>query len=211
MQTVHYDLQSSYVMQFNFGVERTVAGWTMGASYVGSRGLHLFRIGDANLAPQTVVNGVTVYQPALGRRNPNFASITQRITDAQSFYNALQMSLVRRFATGLRAQVSYTFSRSVDDSSGVNSQDFTDGSPYVIDYYDHKADRGLSSFWAKHVLARNWSYELPIARRMTGWGGVLLKGGQVTGITTLQSGHPFEIRLGFNRSGNLNTVSYADA
>ena len=56
----------------------------------------------------------------------------------------------------------------------------------------------------------NWSYELPFAKSMTGIGGLLLKGWQLNGITTVQTGHPFEVRLGsFNRSGNLNTVNYA--
>jgi hypothetical protein len=108
---------------------------------------------------------------------------------------------VRRIASGLHTQLSYTFSRSVDDSSGVNSQDYTDGSPYVIDYYDHKADRGPSSFWAKHVLAGNWSYELPIARSLTGAGGVLLKGWQVNGITTFRSGRPLNVCLQNENAG----------
>jgi len=167
------------------------------------------RIGDANLAPSTVVNGIKIYQPSLGRRNPNFASITQRISDAQSFYNALQMSVEKRFSHGARAQLSYTLSRAIDDSSGVNSQDYTDGSPYVLDYYDRKADRGLSNFWAQHVFVGNASYDLPFAKSMKGMGGLLLKGWQANSIVTAQTGHPFEVRLGFNRSGNLNTVNYA--
>src|SRR5262249_51604297 len=162
---------------------------------------HLIRIGDANLAPFTVVNGIKVYQPQAGRINPNFVSITQRITDAQSFYNSLQLSALKQITHGLRAQLSYTFSRAIDAASGVNSQDFTDGSPYVFDWYDRKADRGLSQFWAKHVFVGNWSYEIPVARSMTGVGGQILKGWQINSITTVQTGHPFEVREAFNRSG----------
>src|SRR5207302_983233 len=210
LQTTDYDVPSPYAMQFNLSIQRALPGdWVVSASYSGSRGLHLFRIGDANLAPFTVVNGIKVYQTQLGRMNPNFASITQRITDAQSYYNALQLTAQKQFSHGLRAQISYTFSRSIDDASGINSQDYTDGSPYVLDFYDRKADRGLSAFWAKQVFVGNWSYELPFARSMTGVGGVLLKGWQLNSITTVQTGHPFEVRLGFNRSGNLNTVNYA--
>jgi hypothetical protein len=78
-----------------------------------------------------------------------------------------------------------------------------------MDYYDRKADRGLSNFWAAHVFTGNWSYELPFAKGMHGVGGVLLKGWQLNNITTIQTGHPFSVRLGFNRSANLNTVTYA--
>jgi hypothetical protein len=89
----------------------------------------------------------------------------------------------------------------VDDSSGVNSQDYITGlSPYVLDFHNRKADRGLSNFWAKHVFVGNWTYELPFAKPMTGLGGLLLKGCQLS----VQTGHPFEVRLGsFNCSGNL--------
>jgi outer membrane receptor protein involved in Fe transport len=210
MQTLNYDLQNPYALQFNAGVQRSLPGdWMVSAAYSGSRGVHLFRVGDANLAPSTDVNGVKVYHPELGRRNPNFASAAQRISDSQSFYNALQLSAQKRLPGGLRAQISYTFSRAIDDSSGVNSQDYSDGTPYVLDFYDRKADRGLSSYWAKHVFAGNWSYELPFAKSMNGAAGFLLKGWQINSITTVQSGHPFEVREGFNRSGNLNTVNYA--
>ncbi len=210
LQTTNYDLQNPYALEFNFSVQRSLPGDVLvTAGYSGSRGNHLFRIGNANLAPFTYVNGVKIYHPEAGLINPNFANITQRITDAQSFYNALQLSALKQFSRGLRAQVSYTFSRSIDDASGINSQDYSDGSPYVLDFYDRKIDRGLSQFWAQHVLVANWSYELPFARSMKGAGGLLFKGWQLNSITTVQTGHPFEVRLGFNRSGNLNTVNYA--
>ena len=210
LQTTNYDLQNPYDLQFNLNIQRSLPSeWVVGAGYSGSRGVHLLRIGDANLAPFTVVNGIKVYQPQAGRLNPNFASITQRISDAQSFYNALQLSAQKQLSHGLHAQLSYTFSRAIDDSSGVNSQDYSDGSPYVFDYYDRKADRGLSTFWAQHVFVGNWSYELPFGNSMKGVGALFLKGWQLNSITTVQTGHPFEVRLGFNRSGNLNTVNYA--
>jgi hypothetical protein len=210
LQTTNYDLQSPYTLQFNLNVQRSLPGdWVVGAGYSGSRGNHLFRIANANLAPSIIVNGVKIYQPQLGRINPLYSSITQRVTDAQSFYNALQMSAQKQFSHGLRAQLSYTFSRSVDDASGINSQDYTSGSPYGLDFYDRKIDRGLSAYWARQVLVGNWSYELPWARSMKGAGGLLLKGWQLNSIATLQTGHPFEVRESFNRSGNLNTVNYS--
>lgn len=210
LQTTNYNLQNPYALQFNLSLQRSLPGeWVVSAGYSGSRGVHLLRIGDANLAPSTVVGGIKVYRPELGRRNPNFASITQRISDAQSYYNALQLSAQKQLSRGLRAQISYTFSKAMDDASGVNSQDYSDGSVYVLDYYDRKADRGLSSFWAQHVLVGNWSYELPFAQSMRGVAGALLKGWQLNSIITVQTGHPFEVREGFNRSGNLNTVNYA--
>lgn len=210
LQTVNFDLKTPYLIQYNMSIQRQLPGnWDITAGYAGSRGLHLFRLGDANLAPETIVNGRKVYQPQLGRRNPNFVGVWQRVTDAQSFYNSMQVSALKRFSSGFRAQTSYTFSRSIDDASGINSQDFSNVVQYGMDWYDRTLDRGLSAFHAKHNLSFNWTYNLPLAKNMTGVGGAILRGWQLNNITTMTSGHPFTVRLGFNRSNNLNTTSFS--
>jgi outer membrane receptor protein involved in Fe transport len=210
LQTVNFDLQTPYIMQFNASVQRALAGnWDVMAGYVGSRGRNLIRLGDANLAPEEIVNGVKVYRPTLGRRNPNFAGIWQRVTDATSEYNALQVGAHKRLSDGWRAQVSYTLSRSEDDSSGINSQDFSNVVQYGLDWYDTEYDRGLSAFHARHNLTFNGTWELPFFRSAKGLTGALLGGWQLNNITTLRSGHPFTVQLGFNRSGNLNTTSFS--
>ena len=210
LQTVNYDLQSPFITQYNAGVQRALPGdWDVFAGYVGSRGRNLIRIGDANLAPETIVNGVKTYQPQLGRRNTNFGPIFQRVTDAESFYDSLQLSLVKRYSHGLRAQVSYTLAKSIDDSSGINSQDFDNNVQYGIDWYDPTYDRGPSAFQARHNLTFNWGWDIPASSSLTGLAAGLLKGWQLNNVTTIQSGQPFTIRLGFNRSGNLNTTSFS--
>ena len=210
LQTVNSDLQTPYMMQFNANVQRQLPGdWDVMVGYVGSRGRNLIRLGDANLAPEQIVNGVKTYQPQLGRRNPAFQGVWQRITDAKSFYNALQVGVNKRLSHGWRGQVSYTLSESMDDSSGINSQDFSNVVQYGLDWYDPEFDRGLSAFHAKHNLTFNASWELPIFRNSTGLTAALLKGWQLNNITTLRSGHPFTVQLGFNRSGNLNTTGFS--
>jgi outer membrane receptor protein involved in Fe transport len=197
LQTVNYDLQTPFITQYNAGVQRALPGdWDVFAGYVGSRGRNLLRLGDANLAPETTVNGVKTYQPALGRRNPNFGPIFQRVTDARSFYDSLQVSVMKRYSHGVRAQMSYTLAKSTDDSSGINSQDFDSVVQYGLDWYDPTYDRGPSAFQARHNLTFNASWDIG-----RGW--------QINNVTTLQSGQPFTVRLGFNRSGNLNTTGFS--
>jgi hypothetical protein len=197
-------------MQYNLSLQRAMPGnWDVTLGYAGSHGLHLIRIADANLAPSILVNGVQTYLPKLGRRNSTFGGVTQRATDSQSFYNALQAGVSKRLSHGLRTQVSYTFARSIDEASGINSQDFDNSTQYSIDFYNRKADRGLSSFGVKHVLVANWSYELPFGQARTGIAGALVKGWQLNNIVTAQSGTPFEVRLGHNQSGNLNTIDFS--
>ncbi len=210
LQTVEFDLQTPYMVQFNVNAQRALPGnWDVTVGYVGSRGKNLIRLGDANLAPETIVDGVKTYQPQAGRRNPNFAGVWQRVTDAESFYDSLQVGLQKRFSQGWRAQLSYTLSESTDDSSGINSQDFSNVVQYSLDWYDPAFDRGLSAFHARHNLTLNGTWELPFFQSTRGLLGALVKGWSVNNITTLRSGHPFTPQLGFNRSGNLNTTGFS--
>jgi len=209
LQTTNFELDTPYIMQFNLGVQRSLGDWDVSLGYVGSRGKNLIRLGDANLAPETMVDGRKVYQPQLGRRNPSFTGVWQRMTDAESFYNSAQVSLQKRFSHGWRAQVSYTFSRAVDNASGINSQDFSSVVQYNLDWYDLDRDRGLAPFHAKHNLTFNWTWDLPMARSASGLTAALLKGWQLNNITTVRTGHPFTVQMDFNRSGNLNTVSFS--
>ncbi|MEW6730016.1 MAG: TonB-dependent receptor, partial [Acidobacteriota bacterium] len=210
LQTVNFDLQTPYNIQYNLSIQRALPGnWSLTLGYAGSRGNHLLRLADANLAPESMVNGNKVYHPERGRRNPNFAGIFQRSSDAQSFYNALQVSLIKQMSNGIRGQLAYTFSRTIDDSSGINSQDFGNVVQYGLDFYDRTVDRGLSAFHVKHNLTFNSSYELPFGKNAKGVRGVLLRGWQVNNITSIRSGNPFTVRVGFNRSGNLNTTSFS--
>jgi hypothetical protein len=189
ISTVNFDLQTPFITQYNLGIQQALPGdWDVFVGYVGSHGKNLFRLGDANLAPETIVNGEKVYQPQLGRRNPNFTAIFQRVTDAESFYDSLQVSLIKRYSRGLRAQVSYTLAKSIDDASGINSQDFDSGVQYGLDWYEPTRDRGPSAFASRHNLTFNWSWDLPIARSANGVAGALLKGWQLNNVTTLQSG-----------------------
>jgi outer membrane receptor protein involved in Fe transport len=210
LQTVNFDLKNPYLMQFNLNVQHSLPGdWDAMVGYVGSRGKNQFRLGDANLAPETIVNGEKVYQPSLGRRNPAFAGVWQRVTDAESFYDSLQLSGIKRYSHGFRAQVSYTLAKSVDDSSGINSQDFGNVVQYALDWYDRLRDRGLSAFHTKHNLSINWTWDLPFGSSLGGPAAVALKGWQVNNVTAIMSGTPFTVRESFNRSGNLNTTSFS--
>jgi hypothetical protein len=115
----------------------------------------------------------------------------------------------KRHSHGWRVQASYTLSKSQDDSSGINSQDFSNVVQYGLDWYDPKFDWGLSAFHAKHNLTFNGSWEIPAFRNSRGVVAAVFKGWQVNNITTLRSGHPFTVQLGFNRSGNQNTTGFS--
>ena len=166
LQTVNCDLQTPYLMQFNVNVQRALPGdWDVMVGYVGSRGKNLIRLGDANLAPETMVNGVKTYQPQLGRRNPNFPGIWQRVTDAQSFYNSLQVGAAEALLARLARAGRPTRSRDrstirAASTRRTSATSCSTGSTGTT----REFDRGLSAFHATHNLTFNATWELPSSR-----------------------------------------------
>ena len=189
-----------YYLQYNLNVQRELwSDWLLQLAYVGSRGNHLVRTGEAN-----------PFLPALGRRqNPSFGSIPLVVTDAQSFYNSGQLSLQKRFVHGSLLQASYTYSKSMDDQSGSLPSDYTSESGLSQDFANRKGDRARSSFDRRHVLVLNYLYDLPFGpgRRFatpSGFRGKILEGWSVGGIISIMSGLPFTGNLGaFNNSATL--------
>jgi len=139
--------------------------------------------------------------------NPNFASITQRITDAQSYYNALQLTAQKQFSHGCGAALLHVLEvhRRCERNQFAGLHGWQ---PVRSGLLRPQSGSRLSAF-GQACVRGNWSYELPFAKSMTGL-AACFESWQLNSITTVQTGHPFEVRLGtFNRSGNLNTVNYA--
>jgi len=118
------------------------------------------------------------------RWNPNFANTTSGITDLDSQYHALQMGINRRLTSNLSAQVSYTYSKCTDISSGNWSQE---GGTNILNPYDVAEDRGQCTFQLRHNLSTNAVYALPFT------GNVLVEGWQVSGIFYASTGGPFSV------------------
>ncbi|HMV86003.1 MAG TPA: TonB-dependent receptor [Blastocatellia bacterium] len=184
---LEFDPKQSYVMHFNLNVQRELAGkMLLTAAYVGSRGVHLWRDTDFNTAFPLTPDGLQFAPVATPqRRNPNFSNIRRKVADAQSFYHSLQLGLLARLNKSLQAQVSYTFSKSIDEgSSSLARVEFANGAARAADPYNLKLHRGLSDFDVRHNFSANFSYDLPFG------GNSLLGGWQLNGIVTALAGHP---------------------
>ena len=120
--------------------------------------------------------------------NPNFSVLDVAEGIGWSRYNSFQAGLVRRFTTGLQAQISYTFSRCIDIESGSWA---LDGGTIFEDSYDHNRDKGLCSFHIGHNLVANGLYVLPFH------GNRFIEGWQVAPIFNYHTGLPFNITDGF--------------
>src|SRR5207247_3916061 len=113
-----------------------------------------------------------------------------------SIYNSLQATISHQYSSGLYFQGAYTFSKSIDNSSGYSFQDELNGTSRWGELFSNRSSRGLSDFDRTHRLSVSYQYELPFAR----WAGVanqgfgrLAHGWSILGLTTFQSGTPFLI------------------
>lgn len=216
-------MHTPYMMQYNFSIQREIAKQTIfTVAYVGSKGVHLISQSDYNF-PE-LINGVYGTPQASGialanvRPNPNFGYLDLRSTYAYSKYNSLQTNVNRRFASHFMAQASYTWQKSMDIGSGDQGPDNGNGGNQVaMDPFNTQLEYARSNFDFAQVLKINGVYELPFTRNE------LVKGWRLSGIFTGQSGQPFTIFDGIDRTGvsgpksnparpNWNgTCSYGDA
>jgi Carboxypeptidase regulatory-like domain/TonB dependent receptor len=202
--TLTYYPKWPQVMQYNLNVQREVfANSVLTVAYIGTRGNHLGRLGDAN--PNEFATGK--------RLNPNFGSIERYVTDAQSFYNALQVTFEHRFSHSLTAQAHYNFAHSIDDASAYNPGNAVNETGASQNLFDRKADRGRSSFDIRHSLTLNFLYDLPIGPgraigdHATGFAGKMIGGWQISGIGSFHSNAPFTPVLGFDNADVQSIVN----
>jgi len=119
-------------------------------------------------------------------------------TTAQSTYNSLQISLIRRLSKGLQFLAAYTYAKSIDNSSGTNggSADAVRDTAIVLgNQLDNRANRGLSDFDRTHRFVLSYLWDLPkpsFAARST-TGRLLFSDWQVAGIITAMSGLPIDV------------------
>jgi len=125
---------------------------------------------------------------------------------SHSIYHALQTS-VTQSRIGLSFQASYTFSKSLDDTSAiigglpVNTGTILQAPPQ--NPLDPGADRGTSTFDVKHVFTLSAIQSLPLekVKFLQRVNRKLTAGWQLLNITTLTSGSPFSVFSGVQQTG----------
>ncbi len=130
---------------------------------------------------------------------------------ANSNYNAAQLRLDKRFSGGLQFLFSYTFQKSIDDSSlGSSGYSFLTGGSTTSessarDPNNLRLDRSLSVFSIPQIAQLSFIYQLPFGKHQSGWTGALLGGWQVNGIYRLDNGLPIQLFLCGGCSTSLPT------
>ena len=204
MRPVQYDLDNPRVHVYNVHVQRELWGNTaLTAGYAGSRGRHLLRSGDVNLAQPTgtTADGRPFIAAGTSRINPSFSTIELKSSDGESWYNALILEVRRRWSQGFSFQSSYTFSKS-DDTTQASTffSDATNGTTSALPEFIPGYNKGPSDFDIRHNWVVNVIWALPGTTGHTGVSGALLNGWNLSGIWTMRSGNPLTVFVTTNRS-----------
>jgi outer membrane receptor protein involved in Fe transport len=213
------DPRRSYVTQWNLNVQREIAPQTtMTLGYVGSRGIHLpFRTDDADivLPTRTPAGYLWPSNSTMGagigtRVNPNVGRIDRLSFDGDSYYDALQLGVERKFSAGVQMQGSFTWGKSIDTGSSTIAGDQFSNSPSSLPFYfDPRLRRGQSDFNLGKNLVISGTWEIPGFKSKSGFLGWTMNGWQVGGVLQASTGAPFTVLVGGDPLGVNNTDPFA--
>ncbi|MGH9934662.1 MAG: hypothetical protein ACREAM_00355, partial [Blastocatellia bacterium] len=180
---------NQYSQSWNLTLEREFGrGLVVELAYAGSKGTHLQRRYDINQAGRTQATSAI-------RPYPAFGSI-QIINDgSNSIYNSGQLTVRRRVSKQLFLRGSYTYSKSIDESSntgGTIAFNFSQAQ----DSRNLKLERGRSDFDIGHAFAGSFIWAPTLSRHG------LARGWQLSGTSAIYTGQPFTPRVA--------TVNYAN-
>ena len=220
--TTHH---TSYTEQFLLNVQQQVGkNWSFEAGYQGAVSRHLYGFFNGNqpspygllgVGPGYTIDPNTASCPtctkatikALNLREPfqNVQSGAQMVHDeGTGNYNAGSVKVNRRFSRGLDLTASYTYSKSLDDTSGVRNQgndllNAQNGLCIPCEY-------GPSAFDVRNRVVAGGLYELPIGPDKliplnNKFVNALIGGWQIGGAFTHQTGQVTTPQMGSNNSG----------
>ncbi len=210
---VFNDFKTPYIYQYNLTIQRQLPARVVASiAYVGSTGRHLVERADANTPIPTVRQDGTLFTATTApRRVPQFGELQTRRLSGMSYYNSLQLSASRRSSSGLQMQASYTYSKSIDMSGGLFSEEATNAAVGIAIPDNIFNERGLSNFDIRHNFVLNTLYQLPFGNSLHGVARQILHGWGVGSIATFAGGVPFTVENSGNRSQNkLSGASFAD-
>ena len=195
-------LHAPYFMEWSLGIEHqlgTTASFQ--AQYVGTRAVNQPYLTQVN-GYQTVCQGCFAPFPYMQPTDPRFGAVTQLSTGANSHYNGLQLTAMKRLGHGLQGQVNYTWSRCMDTVSNGGFLQFSAGGILSPLPGDLARDYGPCDYDIRHNLNGQYVYQLPLKVRSHSL-GYALNGWQISGTMFWHSGVPFSaLSTPYSANGN---------
>jgi hypothetical protein len=195
-------LHAPYFMEWSLGMEHqfgTTA--SVQAQYVGTRAVNQPYSTQVN-GYQTVCQGCFAPFPYMQPTDARFGAVTQFSTGANSHYDGLQLTAMKRLGHGLQGQVNYTWSHCMDTVSNGGFLPFSAGGILSPLPGDLARDYGPCDYDIRHNLNAQYVYQLPVKVRSHSL-GYALNGWQISGTVFWHSGVPFSVlSTPYSASGN---------
>jgi hypothetical protein len=212
----------NYVMQWNLNIQRQITPTSsLTVAYAGSKGIHNpFQTDTTNTCFPTdtsagwlfpnpsVPNGCnTPYTgaPPTGivpgeLVNPYVPGLLlSTLFQDESWYNSLQVNYRKTISHGLVAEVSFTWQKSFDNSSGSFAGDNYSSNPTAATpWWDSRITWGLSDFNVTRNLTANILYLIPTPKAFGGPAGWIARGWSIGGLLSLSDGVPMWPLTGLN-------------
>jgi trimeric autotransporter adhesin len=187
----HYRL--GYIQQWNLSYQaQFLRLYTLEAGYNGSKGTRL----DVLRAPNRAPSGSSASDVEENRPISNAGNFVYQESSANSILHSLRVNATRRFSRGVRMDSSYTFSKSIDNASGVGG-----GSLVVVqDEKNLLAERSLSSFDQRHKFQLDFTTDVPFGRQRRFFSSApstvqgIISGWSLNGTLQMNSGTPLTAR-----------------
>jgi hypothetical protein len=177
-------------------------------AYVGSQGRNLFLRSVANQITQVLTNvnpanaaiairEFSIVTPGAAGANPTvqnpFAEVDYKRSGGHDSYNALQMTLARRFNSGVTLNAQYTYGKSYGNTAGSNEASTVANNARRTADFDY--DDGYNNFDVRQTFNVSAIYALPFGKQLTGLSKTLISGWEVGTILNSRSGLPIPVQI----------------
>jgi hypothetical protein len=184
--------KNGMVHQFQISLQYQFAkDWALDVAYVGNRTKDLLATFQEGSGGQGV---------ARNSKGELIGSVLLYSNAAKSSYDGLQMQLQKRLAHNMTGQISYTFSHTIDNATGVFNgigDSKNQGRQGPVNPFDLNFDRGNSVLDIRHLLSASVIIDLPFGRGQKylseGAAGAVLGGWQLNIVESARTGFPFSV------------------
>jgi hypothetical protein len=191
-----------YSHQYNLSWERELRGsWHVQLGYTGSRTFKLIMMRSLNRG--LIVPGMTMTEDNVDTRRPDQtdSSIRSIGNGANAWYDAALASLFLPRWKGLHVDVSYWFSKSMNDGADFADQGPLKQTDSQWEFETQKDLKALSDFDQPHSFRGRVSYETRPPASAKRWVRALAGGWSVSAIGLFKSGTPFSVYSGSDAPG----------
>jgi Carboxypeptidase regulatory-like domain/TonB dependent receptor len=197
------NFKSTYLEQYNLTAEREFGATVVSLTYVGELGRRMaYYVPDDNaFAPGGTVR-------PFAATSPGITSIPLFTSKGKGSYNALQFVTKRRLSKGLDLSFNYSYAHGLDDSEAI-SNDGGDGFATVPSQVS-TLEYGNSNLDIRNRFSGTFNYALPFGSSLTGIKGVVVRGWQMNGLVSWNTGLPLSATNITNVAGTRPGISNSD-